>query len=137
MRIALSARGPALSSELDPRFGRASYFVVVDTDTGELSAHDNSQNVRAAHGAGAHAAQDIVTFGVQGLITGNITPDAASALKAGNVKVYKQTWGTVRDGIERFKSGRLTTPLSVLYLSESSERTRGDKCCQPKMTNTA
>ena len=108
MRIALSARGPALSSELDPRFGRASYFVVVDTDTGELSAHDNSQNVRAAHGAGAHAAQDIVNFGVEGLITGNITPDAASALKAGNVKVYKQTWGTVRDGIERFKSGRLS-----------------------------
>ena len=31
------ARGPALSSELDPRFGRASYFVVVDADSGELS----------------------------------------------------------------------------------------------------
>ena len=37
MKLALSARGPALSSELDPRFGRASYFVAVDTDTGKLS----------------------------------------------------------------------------------------------------
>jgi predicted Fe-Mo cluster-binding NifX family protein len=108
VKIAVSARGPALSSELDPRFGRASYFVVVDTDTGKLSSHDNSHNVRVAQGAGAHAAQDIVNFGVEGLITGNISPDAATALKAGKVKVYKQTWGTVRDGIERFKSGRLT-----------------------------
>jgi predicted Fe-Mo cluster-binding NifX family protein len=127
MKIAVSARGPALSSELDPCFGRAVYFVVVDTDTGELSAHDNSQNVRAAHGAGTLAAQDIVNCGVEGLITGNITPDAASALKAGNVKVYKQTWGTVRDGIECFKAGRLavlpprfhqrgwTTPTPVRY----------------------
>jgi predicted Fe-Mo cluster-binding NifX family protein len=97
-----------LSSEIDPRFGKAGYFVVVDTDTEELSAHDNSQNVRAAHGAGAYPAQEIVNCGVEGLITGNITPDAASALKAGNVTVYKQTWGTVRDGIERFKAGQLS-----------------------------
>jgi len=107
MKIAISSRGPALSSEIDPRFSRASYVVVVNTDTGELSAHDNSENVRTAHGAGAQAAQDIVTLGVEGLITGNITPAAAIALKAGHVKVYKQTWGTVRDGVERFKSGRL------------------------------
>jgi predicted Fe-Mo cluster-binding NifX family protein len=107
MRIAVSARGPALSSEIDPGFSRARYFVVVDTDTGELSPHDNSENVRAAQGAGAQTAQSIVTFGVEGLITGNIATDAATALKAGNVKVYKQTWGTVRDAVERFKTGRL------------------------------
>jgi predicted Fe-Mo cluster-binding NifX family protein len=107
MRIAFSARGPVLSSELDPRFGRASYFVVADTDSGELSAHDNWQNVRAAHGADAQAAQDIVKLGVEGVITGNIRPKAASVLQAGNVKVYKQTWGTVRDAIEQLKSGCL------------------------------
>jgi predicted Fe-Mo cluster-binding NifX family protein len=108
MKIAVSAKGPALSSEIAPHFGRANYFVVVNTNTGELSAHDNSQNMRAAHGGAAHAAQHIITCGVEGLITGNITADAATALKAGNVQIYKQTWGTVRDGIERFKSGRLS-----------------------------
>ena len=107
MKIAFSARGPALSSELDPRFSRASYFVVVDTDSGKLLAHDNSENVRAAHGAGARAAQGIINCGVEGVITGDIRPNAAGVLQAGNVKVYKQTWGTVRDAIEQFKSGRL------------------------------
>ena len=107
MKIAFSARGPALSSELDPRFGRASYFVVADTDSGELSAHDNWQNVRAAHGADAQAARDLVKLGVEGVITGNLRPNAASVLQAENVKVYKRTWGTVRDAIEQFNSGRL------------------------------
>jgi len=107
MKIAFSARGPALSSELDPRFGRASYLVVADTDSGRLSVHDNSQKARAAHGSDAQAAQDLVKLGVEGVITGNLTPNAASVLQAGNVKVYKQTWGTVRDAIEQFKSGRL------------------------------
>jgi predicted Fe-Mo cluster-binding NifX family protein len=96
-----------LSSELDSRFGRASYFVVADTDSGELSAHDNLRNVRSAHGADARAAQDLVELGVEGVITGNIRPNAAGVLRAGNVKVYKQTWGTVRDAIEQLKAGRL------------------------------
>jgi len=135
MRIAVSARGPALSSEIDPRFSRASYFVVVDTDTRELAAHDNTKNVRAVHDAGAQAAQGIVTFGVQGLITGNITADAVTVLKAGNVKVYKQTWGTVRDGVERFKSGRLTgsgptCPAGSVSINGTldEEKSQGDGC---------
>jgi len=107
MKIAISARGPVLSSELDPRFGRASYFVVADTESGQLSVHDNSQNVRAAHGAGTRAAQDLANLGVEAVITGNIGPNAAGVLGAADITVYKQTWGTVRDAIEQLKSGRL------------------------------
>ena len=107
MKVAVTSRGSVLSSELDPQFGRARYFVVADTDSGELSAHDNWQNVRAAHGADAQAVQDLLKLGVEGVITGNIRRNAASVLRAGNVKVYKQTWGTVRDAIEQFKSGRV------------------------------
>ena len=36
MKIAVTAQGGELTSELDPRFGRAAWFVIVDTDTGEL-----------------------------------------------------------------------------------------------------
>lgn len=107
VRIAVTSTGSGLSSELDSRFGRARYFVVVDVDSGELTAHDNLHNLEAAHGAGIQAAQDVVDLGVEAVITGNLGPKAASALCAGNVKVYRQTWGTVRDAIEQFKSGRL------------------------------
>jgi len=80
MRIAVSARGPALSSGIDPCFDRADYVVVIDTSTGELSAYDNWQIVRSPDGADTLAARDIVNYGVDGLITGNITPDAANVL---------------------------------------------------------
>jgi len=114
MKVAVTARGSALSSELDPRFGRASHFVLVDTESGDYSAHDNTPNVQAAHGAGTQAAQDVINLGAEAVITGNIGPKAAAVLQAANVGVYRQTWGTVRDAIEHFKSGRLksSTPSS-------------------------
>ncbi len=107
MKIAVTSQGSVLSSEVDPRFGRARYFVVVDTDSGEFSAHDNGSNLQAAQGAGVQAAQDVVALGVEAVISGNLGPKAAETLRAANVQVYKQTWGTVRDAVEQFKSGRL------------------------------
>jgi predicted Fe-Mo cluster-binding NifX family protein len=107
MKVAVTSQGSVLSSELAPRFGRAPYFVVLDTDSGELTAHDNLKNLKAGQGAGIQAAQDIVNLEVDAVITGNVGPKAAAALRTGNVKVYKQSWGTVRDAIERFKAGRL------------------------------
>jgi predicted Fe-Mo cluster-binding NifX family protein len=107
MKVAVTARGSALSSELDPRFGRASHFVLVDAESGEYSARANTQNARAAHGAGTKAAQDVVGLGAKAVITGDIGPKAAAVLQAADVVVYRQTWGTVRDAIEHFRSGRL------------------------------
>jgi predicted Fe-Mo cluster-binding NifX family protein len=107
MKVVVTSQGSVLSSELDPRFGRARYFVVVDTESGEFAAHDNGANLEAAHGAGTQAAQDVVRLGAEAVITGNVGPKAATALRAGSIKVYRQTWGTVRDAIEQFKAGRL------------------------------
>jgi len=87
MKIATSARGAVLSSELDPRFGRAACFVVVDTESGQSSVHDNSQNVQAAQGAGIRAAQDLAKLGVEAVVTGSIGPNAAGVLGAANIKV--------------------------------------------------
>ena len=107
MKVAVTSQGSVLSSEVDPRFGRARYFVVVDTESGEFVAQDNGSNLEAAHGAGVQAAQDVVNLGAEAVITGNLGPKAAAGLQAGNVRVYRQTWGTVRDAIEQFKAGRL------------------------------
>ena len=107
MKVAVTSQGPELGAAVDPRFGRAKYFVVVDTESGEFSAHDNGTNLEAAHGAGVQAAQDVVRLGAEAVITGNLGPKAADGLRAAGVKVYRQTWGTVRDAIEQFNEGRL------------------------------
>lgn len=107
MKVAVSSQGTDMGSQVDPRFGRAKCFVVVDTETGELVAHDNTQNVNAVQGAGIQAAANVVKLGVGAVITGNVGPKAFAALQAGGVKVHIGAAGTVADAIEKLKAGEL------------------------------
>ena len=68
MKIAISSEGTSLESPVDPRFGRAKYFALVDTDTGECSFHDNTQNLNAPQGAGIQAAQAVANLGARSRI---------------------------------------------------------------------
>ena len=52
MKIVITAKGTALDSEIDPRFGRAQYFILYDTDDHSFSVLDNKQNLGAPQGAG-------------------------------------------------------------------------------------
>ena len=96
-----------MDSEVDPRFGRAKFLVLIDTETGEFTAHDNTQNLNAVQGAGIQAAQNVVSLGAAAVITGNVGPKAFAALKAGDVKPYIGATGSVLDAVEQFKDGRL------------------------------
>ncbi len=107
MRVAVTSQGPHLSSQVDPRFGRARYFIVVETDTREFTAHDNTKNVDAVQGAGIQAARTVVDLAAAAVITGNVGPKAFAALQAANVKVYPGASGTVREAVEQFKAGQL------------------------------
>ena len=107
MKVVVTSQGSDLNSQVDPRFGRAKNFIVVDTDTEEFSAHDNTQNLNAAQGAGIQAARTVVDLGVEAVVTGNVGPKAFTTLQAGNVKVYLGASGTVKEAIEKFKAGQL------------------------------
>ena len=115
MKIAISSEGTSLESPVDPRFGRAKHFVLVDTDTGEFSAHDNAQNLNAPQGAGIQAAQTVARLDAKAVLTGHVGPKAFTTLHAANVAVYTGTSGTVKEAIDQFKSGRLipTTKADV------------------------
>jgi predicted Fe-Mo cluster-binding NifX family protein len=108
MKVAVSSQEAGLESVLDPRFGRAQFFVVVDTETGAFSAIDNSANLNAAQGAGIQAGKRVVELGADGLITGHVGPKAFTTLQAGRVTVYTGAAGTVADAIGQFKAGKLT-----------------------------
>jgi len=107
MKVAVTSQGRELSSSVDPRFGRAKYFIVVDTETGDVSAVDNSQNLNAVQGAGIQAGKNVVDLGVLAVITGHVGPKAFATLQAGNVAIYTGASGTVADAIEQFKTGKL------------------------------
>ena len=103
MKVAVTAQGSDLTSEVDPRFGRAKNFIVVDTDTDEFQVHNNTQNLNAVQGAGIQAGRTVVDLGVAAVITGNVGPKAFTTLQAANVKVYPRASGTVKDVVEKFK----------------------------------
>ena len=107
MKVIVTSQGRELSSPVDPRFGRANYFLVVDTETGDFSVADNSQNLNAAQGAGIQAGKNVVNLGAEAVITGHIGPRAFATLQAGGVAIYTGATGTVADAIEQFKAGTL------------------------------
>jgi predicted Fe-Mo cluster-binding NifX family protein len=106
MKIAISSAGKNLDSQIDPRFGRCQYFIVVDPETMEFEAFEN-EGLMASGGAGVQAAQFIVQKGAKALITGNLGPNAASALSASGIKVHLVSGGTIREVTEAFKTGKL------------------------------
>ena len=108
MKIAVTSTGTELTSEMDPRFGRAAYFLVVDPDTMEFETVENSQNLSLPQGAGIQAGQTIADKKVGTLITGNCGPKAFRTLQAAGIKVITNVDGRVIDAVEKFKKGELT-----------------------------
>jgi predicted Fe-Mo cluster-binding NifX family protein len=106
MKIAVSATGKDLHCQIDPRFGRCQYFIFIDPETMEFEALDN-EGLTAMGGAGVQAAQLIAQKGANTLITGNLGPNAASALSASGIKVYLVPGGPVKEVIEGYKMGSL------------------------------
>ena len=107
MKIAVTSQGKELSSEIDPRFGRAKWLLVVDTETGLSEAYDNAVNLNLAQGAGIQSGQNVVNLGAEAVITGNIGPNAFKTLSAANVKVFLSKAKTVQEAIGSFKAGEL------------------------------
>ena len=107
MRIAISATGKDLDSNLDPRFGRAAYFILVDAETMDFEAVENTQNLNLPQGAGIQAGKTIADHHVDTLITGHYGPKAFKVLQRAGVKIFTGAGGSVADVIKQFNNGEL------------------------------
>ena len=90
MKIAVSSSGKDLNAQLDPRFGRCRYFLIIETDTLEFEVFDN-ENAALGGGAGIQSAQLIAAKGAKALITGHCGPNAMQDLDGGTVCVQTGT----------------------------------------------
>ena len=106
MKIAITSQGNDLESEMDQRFGRCQYFILVDSETMEFSAIENKAAMERG-GAGPQAAKAILDMGAEALVTGNIGPNAYMALFASGIKGFVGASGTVKNALEQDKKGRL------------------------------
>lgn len=106
MKVAVTSIGPTVESAIDPRFGRCSFFIIVESHDMSNEAIDN-ENSSLGRGAGIQAAQLMAHKGVKAVLTGNCGPNAYKTLKAAGIDVYAGCGGTVSEVVERFKSGHL------------------------------
>lgn len=103
MKIAITSTGNTLESTVDPRFGRAAWFLIVDTDTMQLlEAINNSEGKEAAHGAGIAAAALIADKGAKALLTGRVGPKALPILEKASVQAVNDVSGTIIDAINSY-----------------------------------
>ena len=110
MKIAVTSTGTDLDSQVDPRFGRALYIVIVDSETLDFEVLDNKENVNALKGAGIQAASMVNDKGAEVLLTGFCGPNAFKVLKAAKIGVANDAGGSVRDAVKAYLNGKL--PLS-------------------------
>jgi len=106
-KIAISASDQSLEAQVDPRFGRASYFLLVNPETMEFEAVANRQNLQAAQGAGIQAAALVARHRPAALLTGFCGPKAFHTLQAAGIKVIVGVAGSVREAVESYRQGRL------------------------------
>lgn len=100
MRVAISAQGDDIDALVDPRFGRAAWFIFADAESGSYSAMPNTENADANGGAGTQAADQVVAQSVEAVITGHVGPGAHGLLTAAGVRIFHGGNGvTVREAL--------------------------------------
>ena len=106
MKICITATSEGLDSEVDPRFGRCSHFIIYDPDTRSVESISNA-SVAASGGAGIKAAEIIANAGVAVLLTGGLDPNAFSIFGELGIDVLVGAKGTVREAISQYEAGEL------------------------------
>lgn len=108
MKVGVSALGPTLHDQVDERFGRAAYLVVVDVDTLEFETVDNTLNRNALQGSGIGAAEAVSARHAEAVITGHLGPKAYRALHAIGIEGYAGAGMTVREAVDAWAEGTLS-----------------------------
>ena len=110
MKIAISSTGKTLDDEIDVRFGRCPYFVIIEIDEKEKKIKNVKaiENTAAGQfgGAGITASQLVANEKVDAVITTNLGPRAFQVLSQLGIEIY-QGQGKIKDVIQEFMEGKL------------------------------
>lgn len=104
MKIAVTSSGKTLEDQVDVRFGRAPYFLIIEGD--EIEVVENP-NLFAAGGVGVQTSQMLADRGVEAVIAGNFGPKAFQVLAAAGIKAYSVEGKKVKEAIELVKEGKI------------------------------
>lgn len=107
MKVVVTSSGTSLDAPVDQRFGRARFFLLIDSETQDCEAHDNTQNLNAAQGAGIQAAEDVVRLGAEAVISGHFGPKAFRVLKTAGIRMYATRAATAAEAVVELRADKL------------------------------
>jgi predicted DNA-binding protein (UPF0251 family)/predicted Fe-Mo cluster-binding NifX family protein len=108
-KIAISCEGPSLEDRVDPRFGRAAGFLIVDPETMQTEYVDNGSSQAMAQGAGIQAAETVAATGARIVLTGFVGPKAFMALQAAGIQVGQDLENlTAQEAVERYRKNQVS-----------------------------
>ena len=108
MRIAISSTGKDLESEIDAKFGRCNYFLIVEIEDEKVKGVKTIENTAKAQmgGAGITAGEIVANEKVEAIITTNLGPRAFSVFGQFGIKIY-QGQGKIKDVVQDFIDSKL------------------------------
>jgi len=110
MKIAISSKGNNPESEVDIRFGRCDYFLILDVDekNKKITNFKAIKNIAQTQtgGAGITAGEIVAKQKVDAIITVNVGPRAYSVFEQFGIKIY-QAEGKIKDVVQKFLNGKL------------------------------
>lgn len=107
-RIAISSEGRSLDDRVDPRFGRAAGFLILDEESQKSRFIQNGDAQTLTQGAGIQAAEIISNAGASILLTGFVGPKAFQALTAAGITIVQNLDNmTVRDALDQYREGNV------------------------------
>jgi len=120
MKIAIGSTGKTLEDNVDVRFGRCPYFLIVEIEDKEIKDVKSIENTAAMQpgGAGITAAQVVADEKVEAVITVNMGPRAFDVFVQLGIRVYQGS-GKIKNVVQQFIDGKLTeisTPTGPMFM---------------------
>ena len=113
-KIAIACSGKTLDDQVDPRFGRCPYFLIIDSKSEKFKALPNTAN-NLYQGAGISAVQLVLNQKVSAVIAGNFGPKAINALSQSGIKILPVSGKTAKKALIAYQTGKLkTVPASQI-----------------------
>ena len=103
MKVAVTSTGATIDDQVESRFGRCPYIVVVDTDDMSAQSVEN-KNAQLGGGAGIRSAELVSETAARVVLTGKCGPNASQALEAAGIQVILDVYGSVRTAVEEYNS---------------------------------
>lgn len=107
--LAVSSASKDLEGEIDSRFGRCKYFLLISIENNKIKSHKALENAQIdmRGGAGIATAQMLANNNVNSVISGNIGPRAVEVLQQFQIPAYQAT-GSILKAVQSFMNDKLT-----------------------------